>query len=394
MEIGGEFCFADIGAGADGAMYVSDLLDSWSRLYPTTLLGSGRSAYLNAWLTLRHAGRKLDSVLLPSYLCYSMLLPFSRMGIRVDYYRVDADLAVDWQDLQRKAEKLGGRAAAVIVNYFGFPDSGCVDAVEAIRRIMQTGACVIYDATHSLLNECPWPIADVCIMSLRKSLPVVDGAAVVWLGDARPAPALSATTERVDAYFSSRALAMTLKASYVLDGYGSRRNYLHLYDQAEAALDGEFSAMRAMSGVSRSIAKRLDVDRIRRARRDNYAALVKALGGKDANRVGFRLLFPELPDGVVPLGCPVVADERDALREYLAGCGILAQVLWHSPPDVSPEDYPESRRLSGRILVLPCDQRYSADHMAEAARAVRRWLGQRRSHVERRPPRGSGTARS
>ena len=130
MEIGGEFCFADIGRAPDGEASVADLVDGWSRRYPTLLLSSGRTAYLNVWLNLLHAGRGLDTVLLPSYLCYSILMPFRRMGVRIEYYRVDADLAVDWEDLERKAVKLGSRAAVVIVNYFGFPESG--DVVRAI----------------------------------------------------------------------------------------------------------------------------------------------------------------------------------------------------------------------------------------------------------------------
>jgi dTDP-4-amino-4,6-dideoxygalactose transaminase len=388
MEIGGEFCFADMGRAPEGEASVADLLDGWSRRYPTVFLSSGRSAYLNAWLNLLHTVRDLDTVLLPSYLCYSILMPFRRMAVRIEYYRVDADLAVDWEDLESKAGRLGSRAVAVIVNYFGFPESG--DVVRAICRIRQTGARVVFDATHSLLNDCPWPAvadssgagpapgstpgsapaADVCIMSLRKALPVVDGAVVVWLDGARPAPALSVARERVDSYFSSRALAMIMKASYIVDGWGDRRDYLNLYDQAEAALDREFGANRGMSSVSRSIVKRLGVDRIRRARRENYTELVRALHEQDAIHAGLQLLFPKLPDGVVPLGCPVVTDERDVLREYLAARGILTQILWQSPPEVPREEFPESWRLSERILVLPCDQRYSVEHMEVVARAA------------------------
>ena len=396
MEIGGEFCFADIGRVPEGGASVADLLDSWSRQHPTALLLSGRSAYLNVWLNLLHAERSLDTVLLPSYLCYSILMPFCRMGVRIEYYRVDADLAVDWEDLERKAVKLGSRAAVVIVNYFGFPESG--DVVRAICHIRQMGARVVYDATHSLLNDSPWPATadssyagpdlgsaagsapsfapgsawapDVCIMSLRKALPVVDGAVVVWLDGARPTPALGIAIERVDSYFSSRALAMMMKASRVADGWGNSRDYLNLYDQAEAALDREFGANRAMSGVSKSIIKRLDVDRIRRARRANYTELVRALHEQDAIHAGLELLFPGLPDGVVPLGCPVATDERDALREHLAARGILTQILWQSPPEVPREEFPESWRLSERILVLPCDQRYSVEHMEVVARAA------------------------
>ena len=389
MEIGGEFCFADMGRAPDGEASVADLIDGWSRRYPTLLLSSGRTAYLNVWLNLLHAGRGLDTVLLPSYLCYSILMPFSRMGVGVQYYRVGADQAVDWEDLERKARMLGARAAVVIIDYFGFIPSG--DSARTICRVRQTGARVMYDATHSLLNDCPWPAvadssragsalgsapaADVCIMSLRKALPVVDGAVVVWPDGARPAPTLSIARERIDSYFSSRALAMMMKASYIVDGWGSRRDYLNLYDQAEAALDREFGASSAMSGLSKSIIKRLDVDTIRRARRANYTELVRTLHEQDASRAGLRLLFPELPDGVVPLGCPVVTDERDALRERLAAGGVLTQILWQSPPEVPRDEFPESWALSERILVLPCDQRYSLEHMEAVARAaVRRDL--------------------
>jgi dTDP-4-amino-4,6-dideoxygalactose transaminase len=163
---------------------------------------------------------------------------------------------------------------------------------------------------------------------------------------------------------------MMLKAAFVTDGLGSARDYLNLYDQAEAALDREFGASSAMSGVSRSIIKRLGVDRIRRARRANYAQLVRALHEQDATRAGLQLLFPELPDGVVPLACPVVTDERDALREGLAARGVLTQILWESPAEVPQDEFPESWRLSQRILVLPCDQRYSPEHMEIVARAA------------------------
>ena len=153
MEIGGEFCFADIGPAPDGEASVADLLCGWSRMYSTVQLSSGRAAYLNVWLNLLHMGRELDTVLLPSYLCYSILMPFRRMGVKIEYFRIDGDLTVDWEDLERKARRLGPRAAVVTLNYFGFPHS--LDVVFALVRLRQTGARVLSDATHSLLPHCP-----------------------------------------------------------------------------------------------------------------------------------------------------------------------------------------------------------------------------------------------
>jgi dTDP-4-amino-4,6-dideoxygalactose transaminase len=41
------------------------------------------------------------------------------------------------------------------------------------------------------------------------------------------------------------------------------------------------------------------------------------------------------------------------------------------PPEVCDKEYPESAWLAGRILTLPCDQRYSEEEMARMAQAVK-----------------------
>ncbi|MGI6540849.1 MAG: DegT/DnrJ/EryC1/StrS family aminotransferase [Bacillota bacterium] len=368
MEIGGDFCFADIRC-ANGEPSYQNVLDGLSKGRPVSMLASGRTAYLNAWLNLKKGGSLVRRALLPSYLCYSMLSPFHRMGVETEHYRVFSDLSVDTDDLMEKAFDDIQGTLVVTLNYFGFPDS--VDLLSALAEIRRRGGAVVYDATHSALCERPWPHStfepNLCIMSLRKSLPVVDGAVCVWLDGSEPA--FCGNEAQLSGFHSARALAMMMKSAYVADGFGNRRDYVLLFAQAEAALDSSFSASAAMSPVSRSILKRVGIEEIRRVRRRNFRRLLQEL----ATCGGVHALISELPEDAVPLGFPVVVEDRDLLWRHLEHYGIHADIHWELPPEVPEEEYPESAWLARRILTLPCDQRYSEEDMARMARVLKEY---------------------
>lgn len=367
MEIGGEFSFADIGSAESGSSFQS-VLDKLGQEHRVSMLASGRSAYLNAWLNLKENGCPLRRVLLPSYLCYSMLSPFQRLRVRIEHYRVLSDLSVDTDDLLQKACADIEGTLVVGLNYFGFPD--LEDSLYTFGEIRRRGGLVLYDATHSALCAQLWPRSmtpgpNICIMSLRKSLPVVDGAVVIWLDGTEPA--FSGGRPQLDGFCSARALAMMLKSAHVADGFGSSEDYSLLFDQAEAALDNSFSPNSAMSPVSRSVLKRVDIEEARRVRRRNYSRLVSEL----ETCVEVRSVFPGLPENAVPLGFPVVVENRDSLWKRLKSCGVHADIHWTLPPEIRQEEYPESAWLARRILTLPCDQRYSEEDMDRMVRAIK-----------------------
>ncbi len=400
ISIGGDFYFSNTGCVEPGGASYLDFLDACASHCHLSLLSSGRAAYANVWLNLKKRRPSLRRVLAPSYLCYSMLTPLTRMGAEVSFYAVNPDLTIDADDMLRAAAAGAATAAAapaavagddllvLVCNYFGFPEQP--EVLEAAAQLRMAGAAVMYDATHNAL--CAPPTAgtkartaadtqgeavtsisrgsafDVCVMSLRKSLPVVDGAVVLWMDGS--VPAIEPGEWKHDAFYSARAQAMLLKAAHVSDGFGRPADYAMLFAQAEVALDRTFSPMGAMSPVSRSILRRIDVELTRRARRANYVALIDNLrAGKPG--VSLHLIRPELPPDAVPLGCPVLVDERDKAVARLASMGVQAEVYWDLPPEVPAEAFPVSASLARRILMLPCDQRYSSDDMATVARALR-----------------------
>lgn len=372
ISIGGDFCFSDVGCAGPGESSYLGILDTCAARCHVNLFSSGRAAYANIWLNLRRRLPALRRVLAPSYLCYSMLTPFTRMGVEVHFYAVGPDLTIDADDLLRAAAAAGPAAGGLLVlvcNYFGFPEPP--EVLSAVEQLRAAGSVVMYDATHNALcapaTSCAGAF-DVCVASLRKSLPVVDGAVVLWLDGS--APAIEPGIWTHDAFYSARAQAMLLKAAHISDGFGDSGDYDLLFALAEASLDRAFGPASAMSPTSRSILRRADVEQAKHARRDNYATLARELQAAGP-AAGARLLCLELPPGAVPLGCPVLVDDRDNTAARLASRGVQAEVYWDLPADVPAHAFPVSAHLARHVLMLPCDQRYSPADMATVARALR-----------------------
>ena len=59
----------------------------------------------------------IHKVLLPSYLCPSILDALERCGLEYGFYQVNEDLSIDLEDL---AQKAGAFKAVYFINYFGF----------------------------------------------------------------------------------------------------------------------------------------------------------------------------------------------------------------------------------------------------------------------------------
>ena len=127
-----------------------------------------------------------------------------------------------------------------------------------------------------------------------------------------------------------------------------------------------------MSELSRLILHHgVDWHEVARRRRDNYQHLAEAL-----REVA---IFPDLPEGVVPLGFPVRMAERDAARQGLFAEDIYPPVHWPIE-NVVPPEFQTSHRLARWIMTLPCDQRCLPNDL-DRVLAILRQLGARPSNA-------------
>lgn len=113
-----------------------------------------------------------DHVLLPSFICRELLSSMAETGSIPVYYEVDENL-----NPELPPEQWPHAAAVIAVNYFGFPQN-----LEPFRTyVAHTGAVLIEDNAHGYFSrdiEGSWlgTRADIGIYSLRKTLPLFNGA--------------------------------------------------------------------------------------------------------------------------------------------------------------------------------------------------------------------------
>ena len=330
----------------------------------TDLCASGRDAFARALegLEIQRGAR----VLLPSYLCRSLLPPLRAVGVGWHLYAVDRALRPRLDAI--RAGLKDGADAVVLVHYFGAP--GPANEVAGLCR--EFGAALIEDAVHMPVPPTPVAVSPrhASIYSFAKWLAVPNGGAVIWQGQ-RPAgmiPGMAAPAGRTGFIRLASIIANTLEC---LTGVGVRLRLLRVAGIRHRWSDRDESGMRqfgaAMSPLVRHVLTRTSLSQVIGGRRETYARLERVVRGTRRAKT----LFPELPGDMVPFTFPVLVEDRDAVLPRLQRRGINARVYWERLPSVAgDEDVGEAPWVSRRMLCLPVHQGLSDAHVAHMAREL------------------------
>ncbi|MGE5592010.1 MAG: hypothetical protein ACM3ZA_15555 [Bacillota bacterium] len=132
----------------------------------------------------------VGEVLLPAYLCDTVIPPFRQRGLGVRFYDVRPDLSVDLADLSRRLGDQTGQGriwAVLFIHYFGFLQPEPVRRFFADLRHRGFGAgspLVLEDLTHAVWTDLPGgPVGDYAVASYRKFGLPFDGG-FLWARDA------------------------------------------------------------------------------------------------------------------------------------------------------------------------------------------------------------------
>jgi dTDP-4-amino-4,6-dideoxygalactose transaminase len=292
----------------------------------------------------------IREVLLPSYLCPSILNALEPLGLRFAFYQVQPDLSIDLQDLARQAQ---GQRAVYFINYFGFYQPP--EAQTALRELQQKGMLVIEDNAQAAFH--PHPLGDFAFSSLRKFC-AHDGG---YLTTQRDVSAIIAKYADVPNRRLPVIRAYRKKlADYLYQDLDIYDELKVLYARAEELYDND--AVVAGDPQEQAEIERLDWAGIRLARRENYAYLLKAIAGVEA----VRPIFPELQTDNMPLGLPVYVEgiKRDQLQDKLGEAGIGLTAHWAElAGDPRLNGNAAAVEMASRMLTLVCDQRTSRNQM-------------------------------
>jgi hypothetical protein len=307
----------------------------------------GRHA-IHALLRQLHAG----TLWLPDYFCHEVAHGW-REVVRVALYEDDPR----WPEPRWESLRPRPRDVVLAVNYFG------VRSGDPWFTWRESTACVLLE-DHAHDPSSQWATAsqaDYAFSSLRKTLPVPDGA-ILW----SPRGLVLPDQPAGGAHGSELKLAaMLLKGEYLGAGKDELKSRFR-----RLQLDGEeLLAASDVAGASPATREALvrGVPLPWRARRsENTARLFAAVHGWEAAEP----LFSGWPADAAPLGAVFVfesARERDRVRELLRDAGVYCPVHWSDAADSASE---RVRDLAQRILTIPTDWRYSAADMARIASLV------------------------
>jgi hypothetical protein len=328
---------------------------------------------------VRHLlGRRPGAVLMPAYHHGVEVEAVRAGGGAVAFYRVDAEMRVDLDDLRRRALREHARLIYV-THYAGFAQP--IDEAAAIAA--ELGVPLFEDCALSLFSSAPSgkPLgttgAAACFC-LYKTLPVPHGGLLRAPDDlprspAEPPPLLSTlhhTAGLVLADLELRApfVGRPLRAAARGLAHRTVDTVVETVQTGTMHLEPRELELGASALVAH-VASRISPERVVARRRRNFERLAAAIG--DLVPVFGAPLAP----GVCPLFLPVRVADKPAVLARLHARGIDAVDFWSTgDPACDAGEFPEVARLRREILELPCHQSLDDDDVDFVAEAFREAL--------------------
>jgi dTDP-4-amino-4,6-dideoxygalactose transaminase len=335
---------------------------------PTVFEGRGTKYLSSGRVALQQTVRRLttgqaDEVLLPAYHCTSMVDAVRAAPATPVFYRVNADLSPQLDDL---AALITPRTRAVVlVHYFGWPQS----ASDLKRLCSSRDIKLIEDCAHTLYGTVDGvPVGragDAAVASLRKFFPLYDGGAIYMPGSSEvPVPiARQFMYELRAAYNTCWAACASHRADATAVPEFESRTEQGNDDYVDARFTFDMVA-RAMSVASRAVFAVASRSRLVERRRASYRDLAARLAG----RMDMRALHDgELPRSVVPYVFPLLlGGDSDAAYRSLRSAGVRA----HRWEELRTDRCAQSNFYARCLVQLPCHQELDSLDIARMADAV------------------------
>lgn len=338
-EVGSEFDWSDAA--------ISPLSRSTAEaIFPATyvLFSTATGILLSVERLLRKNDRDRLRLHLPTYFCMEVAAKMSQVFELCWYRDLPTQSSPDFDTLHALPGDL-----VLAVNLFGVRTGGVWQDWQSQHQDI----ILIEDHSHDPFSVwAQQTTADYAIASLRKTLPIPDGA-TIWSGKNKQLPQPSQPESPA---VVQKLTAMLLKRAYLLGADISKHSYRILQIEGEEHLinDGD----RSVSALTKNILGSLRVAEMRQQRERNIRDFLQML--PKADRADFCPLFTSWTPGSVPFNIILLCKSnqiREHLRQHLIGQNIFAPVHWHQPDGFSGNDA-LAFDLSSRLLTIPTDHRY------------------------------------
>lgn len=299
---------------------------------------SGRAALYQILKYLKEQ-RNIEKVLLPDYLCDTILVPIRKLELAYEFFPLNDKLELDSATFSKTCLK---DAAVLLINYFGLQD---LSEQVAYIRSLDKDAIIIEDDVQAYY-EFMKPLGDVDFKytSLRKTFAITDGG-LVKTNHQLP------VIDKPNTFGQYKAVAAIMKS--MKDGNFDDGVFLDISKIGGSKIDDELDC--GMSHISERLYANVDEENVKNLRQANAGYLVERLSEK-----GIQLLLPVANDKI-PLFVPIVLDNRDKVRKVMFQQEIFCPVHWPIDSMLAKR----GKEMAEYELSLIVDQRYDEKDMEE-----------------------------
>ena len=362
-----------LGALARGeSRLAQDVWGGWQQLQGRQVIVTHQARIAIALALHRWGVGSGDEVLVPAYNCGTDIDPVIKSGAIARPYRVGSDLRLDLAEIRRL---ITPRTRVVyVIHYFGWPQE-----LSELRRFCdETGIRLLEDCALALYSRQASPahvmegwlgqVGDGAVFSLPKTLGVPDGGVLSLkkplesAGRAEKSPG-SRRIFRKSLPLAKRFILRRTAGIGLYKCFGRRvRSVSETVPAAAGSLRPDIPADYyydvattnwSMSRLTQGLLRCVRPDEIIQRRRHNYLQLLNLI----RDLPGVAPLFPDLPDGVCPIGLPILVSQRSSWERQLSARNIDVYAWWsgyHSGIDW--DQFPEACRLKDQVMLLPIHQ--------------------------------------
>ena len=322
---------------------------------------SGREAISLIAISIRKKAVETKSiVLLPSYICPSMIVAFDNKAWDIYYYNLNKDFTVNQSDLTSKI-RFYKPACVFIANYFGKTEN---ENIIDLIKTAQPKVNIVYDVTHSLLSlpELYNDKIDYYVASLRKWFGIADGGFVLTnnflMMDI-------VKTNDNSKFINMRELSLNFKKVYMSNNdVKLKKKFKENLRNAELFLNTEF--IYRMSERTLIKLNSLNISEIKRKRNINYLHLLDQIKSNPSIRLAVNIEEDKLKYYTFML--PLLFENRYEMQKIYSDNGLYTQVIWKIPTNA--QQCKNSVFISNRILCVPIDQRYNYWDIEDIAKII------------------------
>lgn len=282
---------------------------------------------------------RFEKVLMPSYICDSIITAAQKANVEVALYDLDGSLYP-----KGLPNELPQNWGLVYVNYFGLCGKNILRLLDRIPN-----GRLIIDNSHALFDRPTSALAS--IYSPRKFVGLPDGGLLIASSQLKIDP-----PEEEDQGSFERMKYLLIRMAYTArEGYAD-------FDKARNSLSN--LPPLAMSRLTQRLMKSIRWDEVIDRRRENFKVMAAMMD--TVNQIHWSL-----DDNGVPLCYPLILRncEVDKLKAELIERNVYTATYW---PDVFPRAKPSTieATLLYDTLFLPIDQRMSATQVEEVGKLV------------------------